>query len=302
MRKNYGLWSHSGAMIGIFTILLMNLQMVGSISEAKTQTQEPTNWSIGPNDSVFTISEALYHTPTLWKAIWELNQDKFQSPTCSRRKGVKAELTSFNPLKEECDGLPIINFRTDIEPEEMELKLPENKYFRTEALASVRQRHLPDTRPEFQSVLNTDFKVGQTFLVKATAYNSLREQTDATPFIAAMGQRVYPGLVASNCLPLGTVIKIKNIVSSAAPLPSEFTLSREYDVGDCMNQKYHCTGWYDMYAHNVMSNGIRYDFWIDFWFRNHKQALDFGAKYMEIEITKVGDYALCRKGFRPENE
>jgi len=44
--------------------------------------------------------------------------------------------------------------------------------------------------------------------VTATAYNSVPEQTDDTPFITASGSHVRMGVIAANFLPMGTLVKI----------------------------------------------------------------------------------------------
>jgi len=48
----------------------------------------------------------------------------------------------------------------------------------------------------------------RTLLVWVTAYSSTPEETDDTPFITASGIEVQEGIIATNFLPFGTMIKI----------------------------------------------------------------------------------------------
>lgn len=57
-------------------------------------------------------------------------------------------------------------------------------------------------------------KVVRTLKVSATAYNSLAAQTDPTPFIAADGTRTYWGMIAMNCVPFGTKVRIPSMYGS----------------------------------------------------------------------------------------
>lgn len=48
----------------------------------------------------------------------------------------------------------------------------------------------------------------ETLTMKITAYTSLPDETDSTPFITANGTYVHDGIVATNILPFGTRIEI----------------------------------------------------------------------------------------------
>ena len=54
-------------------------------------------------------------------------------------------------------------------------------------------------------------KVVRTMRVSATAYNSLPGQTSGDPFIAADGKRTYWGMLAMNCMPFGTKVRIPGL-------------------------------------------------------------------------------------------
>ena len=93
--------------------------------------------------------------------------------------------------------------------------------------------------------------VGQ---VRATlsAYNSVPEQTDSTPFITASGQRTRDGIVAANWLEMGTTIRIDD---------------KYYQVQDRMNKRY----------------GFPH---IDIWMSEVEDAKTFGRQNKIIEIIK----------------
>lgn len=92
--------------------------------------------------------------------------------------------------------------------------------------------------------------VGTKFIVQSSAYASSPYQTDSTPCTTAAGTRVRPGVVASNFLPLGTLLDING---------------EAYIVEDRMNSRY---------------NG----YFLDVWFPSTSSALQFGRKKMEITI------------------
>jgi 3D (Asp-Asp-Asp) domain-containing protein len=95
-------------------------------------------------------------------------------------------------------------------------------------------------------------EVGTTFQVVSSAYASSPYQTDATPCITAAGTTVRPGVVATNFLPLGTVIEIEG---------------ERYIVEDRMNPRY--DGYY-----------------LDIWFPSTSAAIEFGRKKLPITIVE----------------
>lgn len=92
---------------------------------------------------------------------------------------------------------------------------------------------------------------GTVLKVVSSAYASSPYQTDSTPCITAAGTTVRPGVVATNFLPLGTVVSING---------------KEYIVEDRMNKRY--DGYY-----------------LDIWFPSTSEALEFGRKKIEITIV-----------------
>lgn len=93
-------------------------------------------------------------------------------------------------------------------------------------------------------------KEGTVLRVVSSAYASSPYQTDSTPCITAAGTTVRPGVVATNFLPLGTIVSIND---------------RKYIVEDRMNARY--DGYY-----------------LDVWFPSTSEALEFGRKKLDITI------------------
>ena len=83
-----------------------------------------------------------------------------------------------------------------------------------------------------------------------TAYSSTPEETDDTPFITASGQTVRSGIVATNELAFGTLVKIDGKV---------------YEVQDRTN--------------------ARYQYLYDIWMPSKQEALDWGKRTLKIELA-----------------
>lgn len=97
---------------------------------------------------------------------------------------------------------------------------------------------------------------GGAFYVKvvtASAYNSLPEQTDSTPFITASGTHVRRGVVAANFLPIGTQITIPDYYGDEV-----------FVVEDRMNARY---------QNNV-----------DIWMEDYADAKQFGRRSVKIHV------------------
>lgn len=85
-----------------------------------------------------------------------------------------------------------------------------------------------------------------------TAYASVPDQTDDTPFITASGKTVRDGIVATNALPFGTRIKIPSLFGD-----------KIFVVEDRMAERMHG---------------------VDVWMASNEAALRFGAYHAEIVI------------------
>lgn len=95
---------------------------------------------------------------------------------------------------------------------------------------------------------------GTQFSVQSSAYASSPYQTDSTPCITAAGTRVREGVVATNFLPLGTILEING---------------ERFIVEDRMNARY--GGYY-----------------LDIWFPSTSSALEFGRRQLDIVIIGYG--------------
>ncbi len=94
-----------------------------------------------------------------------------------------------------------------------------------------------------------------TAYITATAYTSRVEETDASPFIAAWGDKVYWGILASNAFPKNTRVQIPDYFGS-----------KIFTVLDRMNPRYH--------------------YHLDIWMPDLNNAKNWGAKYVKIIVLK----------------
>jgi 3D (Asp-Asp-Asp) domain-containing protein len=92
-----------------------------------------------------------------------------------------------------------------------------------------------------------------TKVVQVSAYNSLPEQTDSTPFITASGTHVRHGVVAANFLPIGTRVTIPDYYGDQI-----------FVVEDRMNARY--------------QNNM------DIWMESVADARSFGRRNVRINI------------------
>lgn len=93
--------------------------------------------------------------------------------------------------------------------------------------------------------------------VIVTAYSSTVWQTDEDPFTTASGIHVKEGIVANNMLPFGTEIRIP-----------EYFGDKVFIVEDRMNRR-------------------KGPYWVDIWFANTQEAVDFGIREAYIEILEI---------------
>lgn len=113
---------------------------------------------------------------------------------------------------------------------------------------------LRDTNPDNDNVIPYFTKEPKLVrYITITAYSSTVDQCDDTPFITANGKTVYDGLAAANFLKFGTQVKIP-----------EYFGEKVFTVNDRMNAK-----------HNDR---------IDIWMPTREQAIQFGARYLKVEI------------------
>jgi len=86
-----------------------------------------------------------------------------------------------------------------------------------------------------------------------TAYSSTVDQCDDSPFITANGTYVRDGIIAANSLPFGTKIKFPELYGD-----------KVFTVEDRMHERF----------------SDRFDIWME----TREEAVQFGAKYVTIEI------------------
>lgn len=96
------------------------------------------------------------------------------------------------------------------------------------------------------------YRIVHTGIVMATAYNSLENQTDSTPWITASGTRCREGVIASNFLPIGTKVMIDGFGKQV------------FIVEDRMNRRYKKR--------------------IDIWFRHYDDAMKFGIRKIKYRV------------------
>ena len=83
-----------------------------------------------------------------------------------------------------------------------------------------------------------------------TAYTATVFQTDSSPMITASNINVRKGIIANNCLPFGTKIKVDNKI---------------FEIQDRMNQRYGCDSF-------------------DIYMTKYHKAKDFGRQTLQYEI------------------
>ena len=108
----------------------------------------------------------------------------------------------------------------------------------------------PDHRlPEIQYKPKFRTLAGHLF-----AYSSTPSQTNGDPFITASGTRVTDGIVANNCLPFGTEIRIPNLFGD-----------KVFRVQDRMAARYGCESF-------------------DIWFSSTADAIQFGKRTATVQV------------------
>jgi 3D (Asp-Asp-Asp) domain-containing protein len=115
----------------------------------------------------------------------------------------------------------------------------------TAMVASTVQAPVTQTAPAVQKTLN----------LKVTAYTSLEDETDDTPFITADGSYVHDGVVATNLLPFGTKVMIPSLFGD-----------KLFTVNDRMSKR-------------LMNN-------IDVWMGTKAAAIVFGAHTAKVVVLQ----------------
>ncbi len=84
--------------------------------------------------------------------------------------------------------------------------------------------------------------------VVVTAFSSSPDETDSTPFITASGKTTGDGILANNCLPFGTEVKIPELFGD-----------KVFVVEDRKHSRYSCN-------------------WLDVWYPTKAEAKQFGLQ------------------------
>ena len=104
----------------------------------------------------------------------------------------------------------------------------------------------------------------QVFHMWVTAYSSMPDQTDNTPFITANGDTVHDGVIASNIFPFGTRLQIPSLFGK-----------KIFTVEDRMNSRIKNT--------------------LDIWMPTKQKALDFGVESADIIVLSKISGTLAEK-------
>lgn len=116
------------------------------------------------------------------------------------------------------------------------------------AEVTLKSHYNDPTLPE-----SADREAKTTMNIVVTSYNSEPGQTDDSPFITAFNTHVRDGIVATNFLPKGTLVRF----------PDEFG-DKLFVVEDRMNSRYY--------------------YRMDIWMADKQESIQFGAKYLKMEI------------------
>lgn len=102
----------------------------------------------------------------------------------------------------------------------------------------------------------------QKFTGKLFAYSSTVGQTDPTPNVTASGAHVADGIVAANCLPFGTRLRIPGLFGD-----------KVFVVQDRMAARYGCTS-------------------LDIWHGSYHEAIQFGKRQATVLVLPPSDPRL----------
>ena len=120
-------------------------------------------------------------------------------------------------------------------------------------------------------------RVGPSYMLKSTAYNSLANQTDRTPFITATGARTRFGVIALSrdmlrSVPYGSLVRIEDLGSWSSGrgrgLYNRMLSKVLFQVEDTMHPRKVRT--------------------VDVWFYSRSQALQWGARQVRLTIVRRG--------------
>lgn len=86
--------------------------------------------------------------------------------------------------------------------------LPTLSEFTAYAPSPAEADALANEYAQLPTIEPANWEVQKTYYSQVTVYNSVPEQTQGDPFVTASGERVRDGIVAANCLPFGTKLRM----------------------------------------------------------------------------------------------
>lgn len=125
------------------------------------------------------------------------------------------------------------------------------------SLVMLTGEELAKAKQQWKEGLNARKETLAVRYMTLSAYNSLENQTDGSPYSTAIGSLTRDGVVASNNLPIGTRVRF----------PDHYG-DKVFRVEDRMNTRY--------------QNNI------DIWMEDYQEAIKFGRRYAKIEIVEWG--------------
>lgn len=141
---------------------------------------------------------------------------------------------------------------------------------------------LRDT-PVSHEAIPTSVSVGPIanpeFVVRATGYNSLVDQTDTTPFITSTGQHTRFGIIAvsqdllSHDLPYGTLVRIKDLGN--------------YYTGRGFGRYQGLLDGQGVFIVEDTMHARKRD-QIDIWFGDYASAVNWGVRKVQLEVIRYG--------------
>lgn len=142
----------------------------------------------------------------------------------------------------------------DTESELLSAALRDNVVVQPTSLLTIQEKTTLVATNKTNTANQRNVSNKKVMTVRASAYSSTPDQTDASPFITAKGTRVRDGIIAANFLPFNTLVKIPELYGD-----------KVFVVEDRMNPRYTNT--------------------IDIWFPDRQSAIQFGRKTVKIEIA-----------------
>lgn len=118
-----------------------------------------------------------------------------------------------------------------------------------------------------------------TYVLRATAYNSLAAQTDHTPHVTSTGQKTRLGIIAASRdllghdLPYGSLVRIRDLGNYAngrgyGKFQAMLDAQGLFVVEDTMHQR----------------KRDQVDIWLD----DHSTALNWGVRRVSVEVVRYG--------------